>query len=215
MAGAGDLAAAVDEMQAAREVFRSVFRADAADSAARTAYGNSTAILGDAMIEQLRFIEVRDLVAATLHDLGPREDELLGRLLGLHAGARTLQGDRDCTVADVERAYRLVRGGDPRIEVEVLAWQAAIRSESDLPADWDAVEMAASEIGMWTTAVEAMLSRLGSDAEMPPAEALTATLRTVELARDHGLTEVACRCRHYAAGIRSGRGMGRRAGRRL
>ncbi len=50
------------------------------------------------MIEQIRFIEARDLVAEALADIGPPEDALVGRLLALHAWAKVAQGDRDGTV---------------------------------------------------------------------------------------------------------------------
>ena len=69
-------------------------------------------------------------MAETLADIGPPEDALVGRLLSLHAWAKVAQGDREGTVEEVERALELVRGGDPRLEVEVRARRASVRTEN-------------------------------------------------------------------------------------
>ncbi len=84
-AASGDMEAGIEEIRVAREVFQRAFLTDRSDAAARNAYGNATAALAEAMLEQIRFIEARDLVADALVDVGPPEDALVGRLMSLHA----------------------------------------------------------------------------------------------------------------------------------
>jgi hypothetical protein len=151
-----------------------------------------------AMLEQIRFIEARDLAASTLAELGEVEDPVTGRLLALHAWAMVSQGDREGTVDEVERALELVQGADPRVEVEVLGWRAVIRSEAGggSRGDWDALERAARANGGWLEAVGAILMRAGNDLTSPRAAILVDIQTALDLATSHGLTEAACRARY-------------------
>jgi tetratricopeptide (TPR) repeat protein len=197
MASSGDMGAGMDEIQAALEVFRAAYHAAPSDTAARAGYGDATAALGDAMIEQIRFIQARDLVAETLADIGQPEDALVGRLLALHAWAMVAQGDREGTVDEAERALELVRGGDPRLEVEVRGRRASVRTEAlfDVVEEWREVERLARSAGMWSVAVRALNMRVGNDPEVSARDALEVHRAGLELATTHGLTEPACMAR--------------------
>jgi tetratricopeptide (TPR) repeat protein len=208
MAATGDLGQGIGEIEAALAVFRDAFRADPKDREARAGYGNATAALGEGMIEQIRFIEARDLVSATLADIGRTEDALVGRLLALRAWAMVSQGDRDGTVADVERALELVRGGDPRLEVEVRQRRASVRTEGELDvlAEWDEVEEMARSVGMWSVAVRALDMRIGNDPQASLRDILAAVESALDLAVTHGLTEVACGTRTLVVATKLGLG---------
>jgi tetratricopeptide (TPR) repeat protein len=203
MASSGDMGAGMDEIRAALDVFRAAYRATRSDMTARQGYGHATAALGDAMIEQIRFIEARDLVAMTLADIGQPEDALVGRLLALHAWAMVAQGDREGTVEEAERALQLVRGGDRRLEVEVRGRRASVRTEAmfDVVEEWREVERMARSAGMWSVAVRAIHMRVGNDSDVAARDAIEVFRSGLELATTHGLTEPACmaRCTVVAA----------------
>jgi predicted ATPase len=93
MTASGDMDAGMDEVRAAFETYRAAFLANRDDGRARNGYGHAAAVLGIAMNGQIRFIEARDLAAATLADLGAASDVVIGRLLALHAWSRVSQGD--------------------------------------------------------------------------------------------------------------------------
>ena len=65
------------------------------------------------MIEQIRFIEASDLVTATLVEVSPPEDALVGRLLSFRALARAMQTDLAGTVEEIERAVNWWQAGQP------------------------------------------------------------------------------------------------------
>lgn len=197
MASSGDMADGMNEIRAAFEVFRAAYRSAPSDMVARAGYGNAAAALGDAMIEQIRFIEARDVVAETLADIGQPEDALVGRLMALHAWAMVAQGDREGTVQEAERALELVRGGDPQLEVEVRGRRAAVRTEApfDVVEEWGEVERMARSAGMWSVAVRALHMRVGSDPNVSTRDASEIYRAGLELASTHGLAETASMAR--------------------
>jgi class 3 adenylate cyclase/tetratricopeptide (TPR) repeat protein len=208
MASSGNMSAGVDEIQAALESFRTAYRADSSDMVARAGYGNAAAAMGDAMIEQIRAIEARDLVAETLAEIGQPEDALVGRLLALHAWAKVFQGDRETTVAEVERALELVRGGDPRVEIQVRGWRASVRTEAQISVveEWRELEVMARAQGMWAVAVRALLMRFGNDPAASARDTLAAVRSGFDLATNHGLTEVASGSSSLIVGTQLGLG---------
>jgi tetratricopeptide (TPR) repeat protein len=202
LAATGDLADGMAEMEAALGTFRADFLSGGGGPTrdqARTGYGGAVAALGDAMIEQLRFIEAHDLVARALDDLAEQEDELVGRLLALHAWAQVAQGDRDGTVDEAERALELARGGDPWLELEVRYRRARVRSESlpDTRSEWAEVEGLARSLGSWGMALRARSNLLLNVQDDGQPRALLAQLHeSLELAISHGLTQQACWSRY-------------------
>lgn len=197
MAASGDMAVGLEEIQSALDVFREAYRTDPTDAVARAGYGNATAVLGEAMIEQIRFIEARDLATAALADIGQPEDTVVGRLLSLRAWANVAQGDREGTVDEASRALDLVRGRDPRLEVEVRARLASVRTENlfAVTEEWAEVERMARAHGMWAVAVRALNTRVNNDPDATAREILEGLRSALELATTHGLAEQACMAR--------------------
>jgi hypothetical protein len=141
--------------------------------------------------EQTRFAEGVDLATALLDSVGDNSDPptarvLLGRARCLHGLTNRL----DDIAPDCERVLEIARRfGDRELELDALTVLGAARMEAGEmtgPEEWEQVEELARDLGRWRTVASALLSQhVGSE----PSAALAFIERSIEVSREHGLTQ--------------------------
>src|SRR4029077_12099712 len=141
--------------------------------------------------EQTRLAEGVELATARVDDVGDEDDPpaarvLLGRARCMHG----LTNRYDDTAPDCERVLGIARRvGDRELELDARTVLGAPRSEAGLtagPEEWVEVEKIARELRRWRTVSSALLSQCdGSE----PDTALELIERSMEVSREHGLTQ--------------------------
>jgi class 3 adenylate cyclase/tetratricopeptide (TPR) repeat protein len=193
LASSAELDLAIDEMDAAREVF-------AADADATPEYERATYALGLAYMQQIRFPEATSVSAAGIAHLGGSAPEgMAARLHAVHAWSLVANGQPEGVAAEVDAALAAARGGgDPERELDVLDHWCAVRDEVGLGAerDWEVLAQRALALGRWAKVVSAGRVQATYRSFAHPRDALPLLEAVLETASAHGLTEQAGWCEY-------------------
>ena len=157
----------------------------------RAALAEAAAIRVFIAYEQARFAEGLALATELVDAVGVSDDPPGARLLLARARcSHALSNRLEDAVPDCERALAIARRfGDRELELDALFLLATARSEAAAatgPEEWEAVETVARELRRWRTVASALLSRRD---ESEPQAALALIDRSIEVSREHGLTE--------------------------
>lgn len=144
--------------------------------------------------EQARFAEGAAQATELLNAVGDQDDPPAARLLlGRAQCTHGLSNRLEDAVPDCERALEIARRyGDRELELDALDTLATARSEAGAmtgPEEWQAVEMVARELRRRRVVASALLNQAIYQRESEPHAALALIERSVEVSREHGLTE--------------------------
>ena len=186
----GDMALGITEIEAALGIAGSAFRTDGGRRHARLRL--AAAALAEAMVEQVRFIEASDLVTATLAEVSPPEDPLVGRLLSFRALARAFQTDLAGTVDEIARAvdWSQVRATRDWNSRSAIGRRSCAPSDLPITGEWAEIERLARQLGEWDYVTRALRNRAADLAwRVPTPEVIGLVDEAIDLAVAHGLTE--------------------------
>jgi class 3 adenylate cyclase/tetratricopeptide (TPR) repeat protein len=185
--GATDLRRGSAEIQEGKRGFQQGL------AAAQAGLARSTASLADVWYQQLRFAEARDLVAATMEQLGDIDEASQARLLIARGMSRLgATGPSEDEEADLRRALELSRSSGDK-EVELHAYEALTMAREEdgenMANDWATVGEFAARLGRWSSAVTATIMAAARSVDDHASEVFGPIEQARELARAHGLVE--------------------------